>query len=56
MVTELIEEKLKQIELVIDDSEKYQQVLAIIYEMDAVLKSHKASSKLMGLLQQRNGA
>ena len=49
MVTELIEEKLKQIELVIDDSEKYQQVLAIIYEMDAVLKSHKAKQQADGI-------
>ncbi|MCI9576201.1 MAG: hypothetical protein HFJ84_05985 [Clostridiales bacterium] len=49
MVKELIEEKLKQIELVIDDSEKYQQVLTIIYEIEALLKSHKAKRQADGI-------
>ena len=49
MVIELIEEKLKQIELVIDDSDKYQQVLAIIKEIEVELKSHKAKRQADGI-------
>lgn len=45
----MLAEKLKQIETIIADPEKYQQVISVIYEIQEIQKSMKAQKQADGI-------
>lgn len=45
----MIAEKLKELETIIDDQEKYDQVIAVIYEIQEIQKNVKAQRQADGI-------